>query len=259
MSKNDQYYQGHSKSSQTRHGSRTAANTCQYFTALLKPEFHLLDVGCGPGSISSTLAPYLSNGHVIGVDTSEETLNNARNRGGLPGNCTFQLGNATKLEFPDNSFDVVHTSQVLCHLPDPTAALKEFRRVLKPGGFIACREGIQSTTCWYPDVPGLAEWHRVFMTLHKESAAADADAGRKLLVWATDAEFDIDKCTWTASTMMYAGNKDKIFAETMASQTQDDDTYRRNIMEKASGTKSLLHSSEMAGTRGLRIHALSSA
>lgn len=240
MSSNDQYYQGHSKSSQIRHGSRNAANTCQYFTSLLKPEFDLLDVGCGPGSISATLAPFVHKGHVTGIDTSEDTLKNARNRADLPENCTFQLGNAANLDFPDNSFDVVHTSQVLIHLPDPIAAVKEFRRVLKPGGFIACREGIQSTSTWYPDHPGLTEWRRVSVNLHRDSAAADADAGRKLLVWATQAGFDIGKCTWTSSNLMYAGHKDKSFAHTLAIQTEDDGTYRRNVMEKGIGDEDSL-------------------
>lgn len=225
------YYQGHSASSQARHSSRNASNTCQYFTHLLKPTMRILDVGCGPGSISATLAPFVPDGKVIGIDQSDTTLERARNQPNLPSNCTFQTGDALKLDFPEDTFDVVHTSQVLCHIPDPIAALKEFRRVLKPGGFVAIREGDNSSTILWPEHPGLAEWRRVVReTL--ESSGGHPEAGRRLTKWAVDAGFDIAKCTWTAGDMSFTGKEGAPMGLTLAQQQKDDESYRKNVLGK---------------------------
>ena len=225
------YVQGHSPASQARHGNRHASNTCRYFTSLLRSDLRILDVGCGPGSITSSLAQLVAEGQVIGIDFAEEALENARNQPNLPANCTFQIGDAMKLDFDDNVFDVVHTSQVLCHLRDPVAAIKGFRRVLKPGGFIACREGDHDSQIWYPPHPGLSEWRRVQRVMRSFSGTP-FDAGRHLMHWTVAAGFESEKCKWSGGTMTYAGKSGCELGLTMAKQVQDDELYRKNLMHQ---------------------------
>lgn len=222
------YMQGHTAASQTRHGSRTVQNTCQYFTQLLNPDMQILDVGCGPGSITSGLAQLVPQGKVIGIDQSEKTLQIARSQVDLPSNCLFQIGDALHTEFADDTFDVVHTSQVLVHLSNSVSALKEFHRILKPGGFIACREGDAETWTVYPEHPGFNVWKRAIIA---RQADCDPNAGRYLLKRATDAGFEISKCTFSGGTMTYAGSEGRFFGETLAKQVDEDQVYRKTLLD----------------------------
>lgn len=105
----------------------------------------MLDVGCGNGHWTRILAPYLQEkASVTAVDSdprwfSENTeLQNIFSANGNP----FQLkeGNAQSLPFPDDQFDLVTCQTVLIHVPEPQKALKEMKRVLKPGGTLLCVE-----------------------------------------------------------------------------------------------------------------------
>lgn len=226
------YVQGHSAASQARHGARNAANTCQYFTNLLKPDMSILDVGCGPGSISSSLAALVLQGSVIGIDSNENTLEIARKQQDLPSNCTFRIGDAHKLEFPDYTFDVVHTSQVLTHIADSIGVLKEFYRVLKPGGFIACREGDTASGgfLFHPVNPGLEHWG-YFMLEGMRAKGAHIDAGRRLLGWVVEAGFDIEKCKYIGGCLTQSGKEGSEFGLTMAKQCQEDEVMRSNLID----------------------------
>ena len=90
-------------------------------------DLHILDAGCGTGLMLQQLALY---GKVEGVDISEEALQFCRKRG-LE---NVRHADVLQLPFGPGEFDVVTALDVLEHLDDDTAALKEFRRVLKPGG-----------------------------------------------------------------------------------------------------------------------------
>lgn len=99
-----------------------------------------LDVGCGDGFWGQTLAPTLSAGaRVTGVDlhAAFDGVSTARAQGGP---WRFEQGAAEALPFPDGRFDLVTGRAVLLHLPDPTVAVAEMVRVLRPGGRIALVE-----------------------------------------------------------------------------------------------------------------------
>lgn len=87
----------------------------------------ILDVGCGTGTMLTHLASY---GQAQGVDIDEEAVGYCRERGLVD----VRLGSAETLPFEDNSFDLVTALDVVEHLDDDAAALREIRRVLRPGG-----------------------------------------------------------------------------------------------------------------------------
>jgi SAM-dependent methyltransferase len=102
----------------------------------LRPGMRLLDCGCGPGSITLGLAQAVAPGEVVGVDRGPAELEAARALAAERGvtNVRFQEANVYALPFPDASFDATFAHALLQHLRDPLAALREMRRVLKPGG-----------------------------------------------------------------------------------------------------------------------------
>lgn len=107
-----------------------------YLEGHLKPGMKVLDCGCGPGTLTLGLAQAVDPGHATGIDIEQgmiDTANGlARERG--VSNVEFRVDDITDLSFADDGFDLVFASAVLEHLPDPVAALREVRRVLKPGG-----------------------------------------------------------------------------------------------------------------------------
>jgi ubiquinone/menaquinone biosynthesis C-methylase UbiE len=97
----------------------------------------LLDVGCGPGDDAREMASALPPGSlVVGVDASRAIIAAARRRSAVgPGaSPRFIVGDATRLPFPDASFDRCWVQTLLQHLPHPARALQEIGRVLRPRG-----------------------------------------------------------------------------------------------------------------------------
>ena len=157
MAQNSQahsYVQGHSSHTVSSHLRRTAESDAAFLLPHIKKTDHILDVGCGPGTITIGLAQRASEGHTIGLDISPAVLKQARllaDEANLksddgPGSLTFQEGNILqRLPFDDATFDIAFASQVFGHLPLPDLpiqAMTEIYRVLKPGGILATRDAI---------------------------------------------------------------------------------------------------------------------
>lgn len=93
----------------------------------------VLDVGCGTGNYTIELAKLGAD--AIGIDSSEEMVGWARRKAeGERRKVFFQVADALKLSFPDDSFDLIVSNGLLCFLKEPEKALMEMHRVLKPGG-----------------------------------------------------------------------------------------------------------------------------
>lgn len=104
------------------------------------PTDRVLDVACGTGDLTLAFASASPPpAAVMGVDFTPQMLDVARRKSG-PGGPSFLEGDAMSLQFPDSSFDVVSIAFGIRNVSDPSKALREFRRVLAPGGRLVILE-----------------------------------------------------------------------------------------------------------------------
>ena len=210
-SPSDIYLHGHHDSVLRSHRWRTAENSAGYLLARLRPDARVLDVGCGPGTITADLAARVPDGQVTGIDAAADVLALARQeaerRG--QGNVRFEAGDVYHLGYGDGTFDVVHAHQVLQHLSDPVAALAEMRRVCRPGGLVAVRDSDYGGFFWFPDDPGLTEWQALYRNVAR-ALGGEPDAGRRLLSWARQAGFAAIEASGSAWCYTGAGGPDVV-------------------------------------------------
>ncbi|TQM67904.1 ubiquinone/menaquinone biosynthesis C-methylase UbiE [Actinomadura hallensis] len=196
------YTHGHHPSVLSAHRWRTVDNSAAYLAGHLRPGMSVLDVGCGPGTITAGLAERVAPGRVVAADAAETVLDEARaNTAGLD-NVEFAVADVHALDFPDGTFDVVHAHQVLQHVADPVGALREMRRVTRPGGIVAARDVDFGTVVWYPEPPEMAPWVPIYYAVARGNGG-EPDAGRRLVSWARSAGFtDVtaSSSSWCFST-----------------------------------------------------------
>jgi SAM-dependent methyltransferase len=193
----DVYTHGHHEAVLRSHRWRTAENSAGYLLPHLRPGLDLLDVGCGPGTITIELAELVAPGRVLGLDASAEVVEQAQALGDR--RVEFTVGDVYALDVPDASFDVVHAHQVLQHLTDPVAAVAEAARVLRPDGVLGVRDSDYAAFFWSPRNDLLDRWLELY---HQVTARnrAEADAGRYLPAWLRAGGFDdltVTSSNWT--------------------------------------------------------------
>jgi SAM-dependent methyltransferase len=235
------YTHGHHESVLRSHRWRTVDNSAAYLLPHLAVGLDLLDVGCGPGSITVDLARRLAPGSVVGIDREKEPLAIAREEAAAAGlsNVRFEVGDAYRLDFPDDTVDVVHAHQVLQHLADPVAALREMRRVCRPGGVVAARDSDYAAKTWYPRDPRLDRW----LALYEEIARANGgepDAGRHLLAWARAAGFA--EVVPTASVWCFATPDDRAWWGGLWADRVTESAFAGHAIEQGASDRAELES-----------------
>lgn len=197
------YTHGHHESVLASHSVRTAENSAAYLIPHLRPGLSLLDVGCGPGTITADLAALVAPGVVTAIEPTEDALALAGHTvsdRAVP-NVRLRTADVHQLDFPGDSFDVVHAHQVLQHVHDPVRALREMRRVCARDGVVAARDADYAAMTWFPEVPALDEWLALYRKVARRNSG-EPDAGRRLLSWAREAGFSEVRAS--ASTWCYA-------------------------------------------------------
>ncbi len=131
----------------------------------LSPGKRILDVGSGPGFMTSRLADRVGpSGWVCGVDISDPMLELAREHCAKQPWVEFRRADAVSLPFPEAQFDIVVSMQVLEYVTDIRTSLSEIMRVLKPGGQVILMDTDWDSLVWYSVNPErtnriLAEWN----------------------------------------------------------------------------------------------------
>jgi ubiquinone/menaquinone biosynthesis C-methylase UbiE len=214
------YTHGHHDSVLRSHRWRTAENSAAYLLGQLAPGMSLLDVGCGPGTITADLAARVAPGPAVGIDADQGVLVQAADAAARAGvDVEFRVGDVYRLDVADASFDVVHAHQVLQHLSDPVAALREMGRVCRPGGVVAARDADYAAMTWAPAEPALDRWLALYRQLARQNAG-EPDAGRRLLLWARQAGFA--EISPGASVWCFATPDDRAWwAETWATRVTE--------------------------------------
>ena len=203
------YTHGHGAAVLSAHSRRGAEDSAAYLLPHLNAGMDLLDVGCGPATITADLTERVAPGRVVGLDAASGALEAARAtlaERDLPAGVELTDGDVMSLPFDDGTFDVAHAHQVLQHLSDPVGALAEMRRVTRPGGIVAVRDAVYSAMTWFPEPAGMEQWRSVYMSTARANGG-EPDAGSRLLSWAREAGFT--DASASASTWCYATPADR--------------------------------------------------
>lgn len=246
------YLHGHHASVLRSHSWRTVENSCPHLLPYLNdPSAKILDVGCGPGTITVDLAARVPQGFVYAIDPSADVIEKARKHAEEKGvkNVRFEVGDIFKWDELEGvgagSFDIVHAHQVLQHLQDPLGATKEMKRLVKPGGVLAIRDCNYSAMDWYPEHPGMQKWKDLYIKV-AFGLKAFPNIGRSLHAVALKAGFlrsDIDAsvAAWTFSTP----EERKFWCGLWAERTVKSD-YKQRVLDGGHATEQDLE--EIAAT-----------
>jgi ubiquinone/menaquinone biosynthesis C-methylase UbiE len=226
---NETYQHGHHTSVVSNHAKRSAETDAAFFLPHLKPGMRLLDVGCGPGSITSGLALRVEPAPTIGIDPSESVIETARAlaRGGAARHLTFEVGNIYEPRFDKGSFDAIFAHQVLQHLRRPVEALRQFRHLLTPGGIVGVRDVDWGSVTFYPENQGMRRFLALYYDLARRNGG-EPNAGRHLRHWFREAGFV--ETLVTTSTVSYADP---------AATREWADTYAERTLHSSIADKSL--------------------
>jgi SAM-dependent methyltransferase len=250
--KEAQYHLGQKEDTFKLFELRNAQNCCGYLLPHLRtlPEtFRLVDLGCGPGSITFDLANLFPKAYILGVDQSPEvTQRNQTNIASFSKhrNIEFRVGDmldptsflsASEL----GTFDVVHEHATLIHMRDAPEALRQMRRMSKSdSGVIASRNGDMTSQILHPPCPE----NMALICKSYEASHGDASVGRKLVEHAMQAGWARNQIIASASIMSNTTSDErKLYANSMLANLTDETSDMR---KKAS----------LLGFRGLDIQKM---
>jgi ubiquinone/menaquinone biosynthesis C-methylase UbiE len=171
----EEYTWGYGAAWQQYHAKISAgAERAWFLLPYLRPGMRLLDCGCGIGAITVALAQRVAPGEVVGIDIApvqvERSQALAREQG--VANARFEVGNVYALPFPYAAFDAAFAHRVLEHLSDPLRALKEMRRVLKPGGVAGILDPDRASTLFSPSTPLLQELMSLVLRIREQQGSS---------------------------------------------------------------------------------------
>ncbi|MGH3320367.1 MAG: methyltransferase domain-containing protein [Streptosporangiaceae bacterium] len=176
------YVHGYSAEESARLSDQAATLTeLLHADTLYPPGSLVLEAGCGVGAQTVIVADYSPRASFTSVDTSEESLAEARRRVIDAGfaNVAFHHADIFDLPFPPAHFDHVFVCFVLEHLPNPVGALEALMRVLKPGGSVTVIEGDHGSAYFHPDSDRARRAIQCLIDLQQE-AGGDPLIGRRL-------------------------------------------------------------------------------
>ncbi len=173
ISGEEKYLHGYSEEHRVFLSSRTATQQAAFFLPFLRPGMRMLDCGCGMGALTTSLAEWLAPGEVIGIDRESSQVQAARAWAAEKGvsNVRFEVGNIYEIPYPDSSFDAAFAFTVLEHVREPLRAMREMRRILKPGGVLGILDPDYGAQLQTPSSPGLQELNGWMHSFSEQNAS----------------------------------------------------------------------------------------
>jgi ubiquinone/menaquinone biosynthesis C-methylase UbiE len=213
------YQLGHHPSIVARHARRTVETAAAFLLPFLKPGMRLLDVGCGPGSMTSGFAQRVAPGETIGIDPSADVIATAKSLAGATAarNLSFEVGSIYEPRFAAGTFDAVFTHQVMQHLRHPVDALRQMRALLAPGGVLGVRVVDWGSAIFYPESDGMRRALAIQFDLARRNGG-EPNAGRHLRRWLREAGFGETRLTTSTESDADADatrDRAEMFAERM--------------------------------------------
>lgn len=169
--------------------TRSLEKNHERLSKLLKPGMTVLDIGCGPGSITRGIAKKVApNGQVVGVDLNRHLIAEARNSAQNISNLSFEVGNIYDLPCI-KTFDLIVASRIFHWLEQPLKALETMAKCVKPGGRVIVHEPNLEKLIWQPNPPNsFKAFYNAFLEWRTETRM-DNTIGDKLSKMFEDSGF----------------------------------------------------------------------
>ena len=187
---------------------RSAEKEAAFFLSHIRPGMRVLDIGCGPGSITIGLATHTAPGVVAAIDRQITQVKAAQALAieHRIANVRVLSADIYHLPFASQTFDAVFALAVLMHLADPVRALSEMRRVLSAGGLAGVRDPDFGSTLMAPINPVL-EKALDLRNRVRQFNGSDPFVGRRHRALMLEAGFDNVEAT---ASLEAAGSSEKI-------------------------------------------------
>jgi ubiquinone/menaquinone biosynthesis C-methylase UbiE len=159
--------------------ARTLGNSHPTLLGILEPGMAVLDVGCGPGTLTAEIARRVEPGHVVGMDVNPAMVRAAEeaNRPGEIANLVFYEGDIRESTW-EGEFDVANTVRTLQWVPDPEVAIARMARAVGPGGRLVLRDFDHTRATWRGAPGSWTRFYAAFLAWRQAGGLDNAIARR---------------------------------------------------------------------------------
>jgi ubiquinone/menaquinone biosynthesis C-methylase UbiE len=243
----ERYVHGYEEWTRDWMAQRTASRELAFLLPHLSPGMHILDAGCGPGSITVGLAEIVAPGEAVGLDIEPRQLAAAQRLAGdrHVANIRFEQGSVYELPFADATFDVCVAHFVIEHVSDPPRALRELRRVLRPGGIAAIKDPYYPGFTFRPETTELRRFGELSEQVRRHSGASDRYAA-DLRAYLRDAGFARTEATAGVETVAGSGGGPGALGMMLENQVREP-AFRETVLAQGWATEAELDAIAGAG------------